>query len=145
MWDSKQLNNCIKEKLSKLASGELPLTHKDGDQSTVFGELFNAYKQTIVALNKTKISDKIYSPLLEICLRNRKRLEQPLLQLIDILGSLANGTSTHKLTDILDQGRPPNPLLKSCDCFANTKMSGIMGIVQFLKKRLLKTMSWGNH
>ena len=145
MWDSKQSNNCIKEKLGNLTSGELPLPHKDGDQSTVFGELVNAYKKAIVALNKRKISDKIHSPLLELCLRNQKRLEQPLLQLIDILGLLANGTSTHKLAYILDQGRPPNPLLKGHDCFANTKMSGIMGIVQFLKKCLSKTMSWGNH
>ena len=76
---------------------------------------------------------------------NHKRLEQPLLQLIDILGLLANGISTHKLAYILDQGRPTNPLLMGCNHFANTKMSGIMGIVQFLKKRLLKTISWGNH
>ena len=54
------------------------------------------------ALNKRKISDKIHSQLLELCLRNWKRLEQPLLQLIDILGSLANSTSTHKLAYILD-------------------------------------------
>ena len=99
------------------------------------------------AKHKRKISDRleIHSPLLELCLRNWKRLEQPLLQLIDILGLLANGTSTHKLVYILDQGRPPNPLLKGHNHFANTKMSGIMGIVQFLKKHLLKTMSWGNH
>ena len=62
-----------------------------------------------------------------------------------ILGALANGTSMHKLAYILNQGRPPNPLLKGHNCFANTKMSSIMRIVQFLKKDLSKTISWGNH
>ena len=139
------MNNCIKEKLGNLTSRKLPLPHKDGEQSTVFGELVNTYKKAIVALNKRKISDKIHSPLLELCLRYWRRLEQPLLQLIDILSLLANGTSTHKLVYILDQGRPPNPLLKGHDCFANIKMSGINGIVQFLKMCLSKTISWGNY
>ena len=122
-----------------------PPSPKDGDQSTVFGELVNAYKQAIVALNKSKIHYKIHSPLLELCLRNQKRLEQPLLQLINILGSLANGTSTYKLVYILDQGRPPNPLLKGYNHFVNTKMSSMTRIMQFLKKCLSKTTSWGNH
>ena len=124
--------------------GELPLPHKDGEISTVFGEFVNTDKKAIAAQNKRKISHEIHSPLLELCIIKQKRLEQPLLQLIYILGSLENGISTHKLVYIPNQGRPPNPLLKGCDCFANTKMSGITRIVQFLKKCLSKTTSWGN-
>ena len=131
--------------MGNLTSGELPLPYKDGEQSTIFGKLVHTYKKNIESLNKRKIHYEIHSPLLELCLRNWKRLEQPLLQLIYILGALENAKSTHKLMYILNQGRPPNPLLKGHDCFANTKMSGIMRIVQLLKKCLSKTTSWGNH